>query len=292
MRQPGEDLQGRRPGGGGAAGAGPAGRARRVHRPGRRLGQRQEHAAEHPGRARRPVRRPRDGGGAPPRRDGPEGADRLPAPGDRLRLAAVGQEPAAVPDRRRERGAADAAGGRGARRPPGAGHRAAGAGGARRARRPSPRPPLRRRAAARLDRGGHRQSAGRPVRRRADRRAGLGHGAADLRPAAIGERRAWRDDRGRHPRPAGQRARQPDDRHPRRPHRHRDAPSRRGVGGRASTTWWRRSTRCSTGLAACSCRATTSTRSACERRVRLVLEDDHITVWPDRDGDDGSGGAR
>jgi ABC-type lipoprotein export system ATPase subunit len=29
-----------------------------------------------------------------------------------------------------------------------------------------------------------------------------------------------------------------------------------------------------------------------ERRVRLVLEDDHITVWPDRDGDDGFGGAR
>jgi ABC-type lipoprotein export system ATPase subunit len=29
-----------------------------------------------------------------------------------------------------------------------------------------------------------------------------------------------------------------------------------------------------------------------QRRVRLVLEDDHITVWPDRDGDDGLGGAR
>jgi ABC-type lipoprotein export system ATPase subunit len=29
-----------------------------------------------------------------------------------------------------------------------------------------------------------------------------------------------------------------------------------------------------------------------QRRVRLVLEDDHITVWPDRDGDDGSGGSR
>ncbi len=29
-----------------------------------------------------------------------------------------------------------------------------------------------------------------------------------------------------------------------------------------------------------------------QRRVRLVLEDDHITVWPDRDGDDGFGGAR
>ena len=27
-------------------------------------------------------------------------------------------------------------------------------------------------------------------------------------------------------------------------------------------------------------------------RVRLVLEDDHITVWPDRDGDDGLGGPR
>ena len=25
--------------------------------------------------------------------------------------------------------------------------------------------------------------------------------------------------------------------------------------------------------------------------LRLVLEDDHITVWPDRDGDDGFGGA-
>ena len=36
----------------------------RVHRPGRRLGQRQEHAAQHPGRARRAVRRPRHGGGA------------------------------------------------------------------------------------------------------------------------------------------------------------------------------------------------------------------------------------
>jgi len=29
-----------------------------------------------------------------------------------------------------------------------------------------------------------------------------------------------------------------------------------------------------------------------QRRVRLVLEDDHITVWPDRDGDDGLGEAR
>ena len=29
-----------------------------------------------------------------------------------------------------------------------------------------------------------------------------------------------------------------------------------------------------------------------QRRVRLVLEDDHITVWPDRDGDDGFGGAQ
>ena len=29
-----------------------------------------------------------------------------------------------------------------------------------------------------------------------------------------------------------------------------------------------------------------------QRRVRLVLEDDHITVWPDRDGEDGSGGPR
>jgi ABC-type lipoprotein export system ATPase subunit len=29
-----------------------------------------------------------------------------------------------------------------------------------------------------------------------------------------------------------------------------------------------------------------------QRRVRLVLEDDHITVWPDRDGEDGSGGDR
>jgi ABC-type lipoprotein export system ATPase subunit len=29
-----------------------------------------------------------------------------------------------------------------------------------------------------------------------------------------------------------------------------------------------------------------------QRRVRLVLEDDHITVWPDRDGDDGFGGPR
>ena len=29
-----------------------------------------------------------------------------------------------------------------------------------------------------------------------------------------------------------------------------------------------------------------------QRRVRLVLEDDHITVWPDRDGEDGFGGSR
>jgi ABC-type lipoprotein export system ATPase subunit len=29
-----------------------------------------------------------------------------------------------------------------------------------------------------------------------------------------------------------------------------------------------------------------------QRRVRLVLEDDHITVWPDRDGEDGAGGPR
>ena len=29
-----------------------------------------------------------------------------------------------------------------------------------------------------------------------------------------------------------------------------------------------------------------------QRRVRLVLEDDHITVWPDRDGEDGFGGDR
>ena len=29
-----------------------------------------------------------------------------------------------------------------------------------------------------------------------------------------------------------------------------------------------------------------------QRRVRLVLEDDHITVWPDRDDEDGAGGPR
>ena len=45
---------------------------------------------EHPRRARRPVGRARRGGRARPRRDGPPGAHRLPAPGDRLRLAADG----------------------------------------------------------------------------------------------------------------------------------------------------------------------------------------------------------
>ena len=135
-------------------------------------GSRQEHAPQHPGRARRPVGRSCRGRRSRPRRDGLARADALPAPRHRLRLAADVAQPPAVPDRARERRAAD--GPRRACRPPTdkavarelleqvgladrADHR--------------PEPTVRRRAAARRDRGRPRQPTRGPARRRADRRA-------------------------------------------------------------------------------------------------------------------------
>ena len=78
-------------------------------------GSRQVDAAQHPRRAGRALGRPRAGRRPRSGQDGRQGADALPAPGDRLRLAADRPQPAAVPHRRRERRAADAAGRRGAR---------------------------------------------------------------------------------------------------------------------------------------------------------------------------------
>ena len=101
---------------------------------------------------------------------------------------------------------------------------------------------------------------------------------------------AWRDDRGRHPRSAGQRARQP--------HIIRD--------GRTASETLRRAAVSAAGehhlvaeeyavldrVGRLQLPRDYVDALGLQRRVRLVLEDDHITVWPDRDGDDGLGGAR
>ena len=68
--------------------------------------------------------------------------------------------------------------------------------------RPPARAPVRRRAAARGDRGRARERAGGPPRRRADGRAGHDHRGRDLRAAAADQSRDGAHDRGRHPRPA------------------------------------------------------------------------------------------
>ena len=108
-------------------------------------------------------------GRARPRPDGASRADRLPASGRRDGLAADGPEPPAVPERAGERRAADDP-----RRPSGA------AGSSPRPARPRrprgsrvapARGPVGRRAAARRDRRGAGQQAGRPAGGRADRRA-------------------------------------------------------------------------------------------------------------------------
>ena len=185
VRQPREDLQGRRPRGGGAPGAGPARGAR---------------ASSSPWSARRAAARarcmnilggldvpsagPGGRGGPRPRRDGPPRAHRY----RRRVIGFVWQQTArnllpyltarqnvelpmllnGVGRREREARAADLL----AR---------VGLGGPRR---PSPGAPVRRRAAARGDRRGARQPAGGALRGRADRRARLGHRARGLRAAA------------------------------------------------------------------------------------------------------------
>ena len=133
------------------------------------------------------------------------------------------------------------------------------------------------------DRGRAGERAGGALRGRADRRARHDHGARGVRRAAERQPGARRDHRRRHPRPARQRAGQPHGRHPRRADQHRDAaPARRSrdagdhhviseeyaVLDRVGRLQLPRAYVEALGL---------------ERRVRLALEPDHISVWPDRD---------
>ena len=128
-------------------------------------------------------------------------------------------------------------------------------------RRPPPGRAVRRRAAAGGDRGRAGQPARGAPRRRADRRARHGDRAPDLRPVPAPQPRAGRDDRRRHPRPARQRAGQPDGRDPRRPGEQRGAAPADRLGRRRAPRHRRPSTRSSTGSAGCSCRGRTSRRS-------------------------------
>ena len=137
----------------------------------RGVGERQVHAAGHPRRDGRAVGRP---GGRRRLRPGPHrrrGANALPPAGRRLRLAADGAQPAAVPDRGCRTWScrwSSTAGSGGVD----AGARAAGPRRARRPRDAPARSPVRRRAAAGGDRGRARERPERRPRRRADRRAG------------------------------------------------------------------------------------------------------------------------
>ena len=181
VRQPGQDLQGRRPRGGRPAGPRPARRSGRDDRPRRRLRQRQVDAHEHPRRPRRALGRASDRGRARPDPHGRPGQDGVPASRGRLHLAADRAQPARSPLGRGERRAAHAPRRRRRPRAPPAGHAPDGPrrGAGRPPRRPAGRAE-RRRAAARG--GGHRarQPAPGAPGRRADRRARRHHG----RPAA------------------------------------------------------------------------------------------------------------
>ena len=77
-------------------------------------------------------------------------------------------------------------------------------------------------------------------------------GPADRQP------RAGHDGRRRHARPGRQRARAAHRRHPRRAHQLRGRPRARTPARTAPSTWSPRSWPCSTGPAACSCRASTA----------------------------------
>ena len=221
-------------------------------------------------------------------RDGPPGADALPAPGRRLRLAADGAQPAAVPVGGGERRAAD---------------------DPRRAR----RPPRRRRARELLglvglaDRADHRPDrlSGGEQQRVADRGRARQRArrccSPTSRPASstaatsaeVFERpaprqpRARHDDRDRHPRPAGLGAGPADGRHPRRADRAREtlrrtersddgrAPGhRRGVRrarpGRAAAAAARarRGARARSTASGCASRTTTSASGPTARRRR------------------------
>ena len=153
-------------------------------------GSRQEHAPQRPRRARRAIGRAGRRGRPPAGGARPAGTDALPAPGDRLRLAADAPQPAAVPERARERRTAD-----GVRRGPGRdrGTRARELlrqVGLERSGRPPAAAPVRRRAAAGGDRRGPGQRARGPPRRRADGRARHRHRGRHLRAAPAAQRRA------------------------------------------------------------------------------------------------------
>ena len=259
-----------------------------VHRHRRRLGERQVDPPQRAGRARRPVGGARGGGGPRPGRHEGRRAHRVPAPGDRLRPPADRRQPAALPERPRERRDADAARRHAARHAPRArphGCSSWSGSGERGDHRPD-----------RLS-GGEQQRvsvavalanepAG-PARRRADRRAGHGHQSRGVRRHARHQRRVRDDHRGGHPRPAGRGAGATHGRHPRRAHRHRDpAPGHDRRGGRERTA---------TSIAEEYAVLDRAGRLQLplehvealnlERRVRLTLEPDHIGVWPDGRGE-------
>ncbi len=263
LRQPGQDLQGRRPRGRRPAGTRPARRSGRDDRHRRRLGLRQVDAAEHPRRAGRALGRAGHRGRPRPRPAWAAASE--PAIGAAT-IGFVWQQTArnllpyltAVENVEMPMildGAAGPAAAHGAR----AARRMVGLGGARR---PSARAALRRRAAARGDRRRARQCARGAPGRRADRRARHRDQRRDLRAPAADQRRARHDRRDRDPRPARVASRS-------------SAPSPSATAGprprrcagrrsprRASTRSSPRSSPSSTGPAGSSCRAPTSRRWA------------------------------
>ena len=253
---------------------------RRVHRARRRVGFRQEHAPQHPRRARRPVRRPGRRRGLPLWRSSARASRRATcarssgSSGSRPRGTCCRTSPPPRTSRCRWCSTASPT-----TCAPARSMRAAARGRDGGPRRPPARSDVGRRTAACRDRGCAGQRSRRAPRRRADRRARHRHRGRHLRAAPPAQPRDRRHDRRRHPRPARER-----------PGPAEPWPSATGgsaarssatVRARWRSTTSRPNTPSSTASAGCSSPRDYVEALGLADRVRLELEDDHITIRPD-----------